>query len=433
MVRIPIADGIALNVIRSDKFKTNLVEFTFSLPLSEENASYASLLPAVLRRGCEKYPTMLELNRRLEELYAARLDVSSAKIGENEVVFFSVNMLRNEFTFEKSDLLSETLDILTELIFRPYLPDGVFCPEYVESEKKNLCDKIAAEINNKASYANKRLLEVMCEGEPYAVSQLGVPECVETITPASLARFYFDAFAKAPLEIFMIGVCDEEAMAKRLQKTLCAYARTAAQPVRTVIRDAAGDVKRVCEEMPVAQGKLALGFRTGASIGQGNDAAFFLFNEIFGGSPTSKLFENVREKKSLCYYCSSRFVAHKGIMQIASGVKVGSEAAAEEEILVQLRAMQNGDFCAEDVSDALRSLANRYLSLGDEPSSLAFWHLSQILAGLCERTPEALIASLGRVTKDEIVDMAKSVRLDTVYFLKGTLPEDAEDGGEEDA
>ncbi len=429
MTRVKIADGIYLNIIQSDKFKTNHLKINFTLPLTSEIAPYASLLPQVLRRGTKNYPTMLWLNRRLEYLYATSLGGVGGKNGENEIILFSADFLRNELIPDGTDLISLVCDCLTEFIFSPALDGEKFNAEYVESEKKNLLDRINAEINNKGAYANRRLFEIMCEGEPYAVSALGTPESVKQITPESLYSFYRNEFAKAPIEIFFVGVCDRDALCAVLAEKLSPYARKAAELLKPTIKENVSNIKRVCEEMPVNQGKLAMGFRTGACHEKKNTEKFLVFNEIFGGSPISKLFENVREKLSLCYYCSSRFIFQKGIMNIASGVKVGDEKAAEEEILRQLDSMKNGDFSENDIAEAKLSLENSYTACYDDAEKLVSLYLSRILVGDTEFSIDKTISKINAVTKEDIIEMANTVLLDTVYFLKGTnaSDEDVED------
>ena len=432
MKRINIADGINLNIIPSDKFKTNHLKINFTLPLTRAVAPLASLLPRVLRRGCEKYPTMTSLNRRLEYLYATVLGGGSSKYGENETITFNANFLKNELIPDDTDLLSLVCDMMADLIFNPCLENGVFKEEYVESEKKNLIDAIEAEINNKSSYANKRLFDIMCENEPYSVSHLGTVESVEAVDAKALADFYRTEFAKAPIEIFFVGKCDDAALEAKIREKFASFGRMANTSNGAYVCEKVSQLKRVTEEMPVNQGKLSIGFRTGACTEKGNVEKFLVFNTIFGGSPTSKLFENVREKLSLCYYCSSRFIAAKGIMYIASGVKVGDETAAEEEILRQLDAMKNGDFSENDITVAKMSLENSYISCYDDADRLADWYLTRIITGAEYTTIEKVIEKINKVTKQDIVDIANTVVQDTVYFLKGTNLDGDDEADEED-
>ena len=213
---INIAEGINLYVIQSDKFKTNLLKINFTIPLSAETAPYAALLPAVLRRGSKKHPTMLEFNRSLEYLYASSLSGGASKVGENETITFNASFLRNELIPDGTDLLSDVIEATEDFIFNPYLENGIFSEEYVESEKKNLCDQIEAEINTKGVYAVKRLFDIMCKDEPYSISSTGTVESVSTLTAEGLYSFYKNEFAAAPIEIFFVGTCDEAALCEKL-------------------------------------------------------------------------------------------------------------------------------------------------------------------------------------------------------------------------
>lgn len=431
MTRINIAEGINLSIIQSDKFKTNHLKINFTLPLCKKTAPLASLLPSVLRRGCEKYPTLMQLNRRLEYLYSTGLGGASGKCGENETVTFDASFLRNEFIPDGTDLLSLVCDMMADFIFAPYLVNGKFCEEYVESEKINLIDRIKAEINNKGNYAIKRLFDIMCEDEAYSTSHLGTVESVSEIDSTALTEFYFGEFAKSPVEIFFVGVCNEKELTEKIRERFSPFARKSTEYAKDTVKQTASKLKRVTEEMPVNQGKLTMGFRTGACTALNNNENFLVFNEIFGSSPTSKLFENVREKLSLCYYCSSRYVATKGIMYIASGVKVGDETAAEEEILRQLDSMKVGDFSENDIAVAKMSLENSYMSCYDNADRLASWYLTRIISGAENASIENVINKIKSVTKENIIAIANTVIPDTVYFLKGTNL-DTVDGDEVD-
>ena len=432
MKRISIAEGINLCIIESDKFKTNYMKVCFPLELKKETVSYAALLAQVLMRGSKNHPTMTDINRALEYLYASAVGSGVGKIGEKELVIFNASFLRNEFLPDSTDLLSEVCKMLSEIIFSPNFEDGKFKSEYVESEKKNLCDAIRAEINNKGAYANKRLFEIMCEGEPYSVSAKGDVESVSEIDSASLKSFYDNEFSNAPIEIFFVGRCNEEELSDLVRTNFGKHARKTAAFPKTVVKENVEKVKRVREQMPVNQGKLAIGFRTSACTDKKNTEQFVVFNEIFGASPTSKLFENVREKLSLCYYCSSKFIAQKGIMNIASGVKVGNEKLAEEEIMNQLSEMQKGNFSENDITEAKKSLENGYKGNFDDPERLATFYLSRILSGEENASVEQVIEKINAVTRSEIIEMANTVVLDTVYFLEGTNTDDDEDAMDEE-
>ncbi len=420
MKRINIANGINLTIINTDKFKSCVMSVMLALPLKEETASYAALLPRVLKNGTKSYPAMLSLNRHLENLYACSLSGRTSNNSDNQILAFRAAFLRDDLIPEELNLTKEVCSLLSEYIFQPHFENGLFKKEYVESEKVNLCDAIRAEINDKRIYARKKLFEIMCKGEPLSVSAIGKIENVEKITPESLTEFYKTELAKCPVEIFFVGTCDENELAETVKASFGKYARNAAVYSAAFVRENVESVKREIEEMPVNQGKLAMGFRTGASNAKKNTAIFRVFNEIFGASPTSKLFMNVREKLHLCYYCSSAFIAANGIMHISSGVKVGDEKKAEDEILLQLSEMQKGNFSDKDILEAKTSIRSHYMSVKDDADAITAFHYAQIVRGEEVEEIEETIKKCESVTKEQIVEIANTVKLDTVYFLKGT-------------
>ncbi len=429
VIKRDIADGIRLNIIETDKFKTNYLSVNFLTPLSKKTASFIALLPAVLKRGTINYPDMAALNRRFDMLYSTNIGTRCFKRGETHIFGFSANMLDNRFALDGTDILSETLSLMSEIIFSPFLVDGCFKHEYVESEKKNLCDAIKAKINNKNSYAVWRCQEEMCRNEVFSVSEDGTVQDVADITPKALYDFYKEILNRSQVEIYFVGKYDYVLLESKIKSAFKSIHHISGFVPHTEIIRSASNVYEVTENQPVTQGKLSLGFRTSAVLSDGNYEKFVVFCEVFGGSPSSKLFMNVREKLSLCYYCHAIPDAHKGIMVVASGIEIDKKQTVQEEILFQLENIRCGNFTEDEFDAAKKSLINGYQSISDNAGGLVSWYLGRMLAGI-ETSPEETIDLVSKVDTDDIRKAAASVTLDTVYFLKGTLKEDE---GNEDA
>ncbi len=420
-----IADGIRLNIIETEKFKTNYISVNLLTPLDKKTAAYIALLPAVLKRGTVNYPDMAALNRRYDMLYSTDIGTRCLKRGETHIFGFSANMLDNRFASDGTDILSETLTLIAELMFSPALQDGCFNKDYVESEKKNLIDAIKAKINNKNSYAVWRCQEEMCRDEVFSVSEDGTVGDVEAITPQSLFDFYKEIFNRVKIEIYFVGKCDYDQLELKLKRIFePVHHLSGFLPHTEVIRNAKA-VREINEDQPVTQGKLSLGFRTSSVLSDGDYEKFIMFCEIYGGSPSSKLFMNVREKLSLCYYCHAIPEAHKGIMIVASGIEVDKKQTAQDEILLQLDHMRAGDFTDDETEAARKSLINSYRSISDSAGGLVSWYLGRMLAGI-DTSPDETINLLQNVTSADISAAARAVTLDTVYFMRGTLKEGGE-------
>lgn len=421
--RIKLADSVHLNVIETDKFKTNFISAEFFIPLRAETASQAALLPSVLLRGTEKYPDMAALNKQADYLYGSHIGPRNYKLGETQVIGFSSYVLADQYALEPTPVLSEFLGMLDEVIFHPVTENGVFRADYVEGEKRNLCDRIKSQINNKNYYAVKRCRDEMCRGEAFAVSELGEVDDVMAITPESLYEFYKWLISSTRVELYFVGSTDINALTSQLKAMFERCANNSAPELSTQVIRRAEKSKEVIEDQPVKQGKLSLGFRTDCVLADRDYHVFAMFRELYGGSPSSKLFMNVREKLSLCYYCSASAEAHKGIMIVSSGIEVSNKQKAQDEILRQLELTKAGEITEAELVAARNSLINGYRELYDDANSLKSWYTSRMLAGR-DDSPEDAAAALQTVTAADIAEMARRVSLDTVYFLNGTLKPD---------
>ena len=418
MIREQLFDRISLNASETDKFKTNFLSFFFSVPLDSRTVAEYALLPKVLMRGSENFPDMRTINRHLDRLYGAHISTTVFKRGERQVVGIFASCLCNEYAFEKTDILKELISTVREIFFLPLIKDGGFIPAYVESEKKNQTDFIMAQKNNKNQYALRRCQQEMCANETFGISEQGTVEQVSAITPVSLYKAYERFIAQADIDVFFVGRCDKDQLKADIKNMLCGVKRDKVESFVPNIIKEVKEVKNIEEEMNITQGKLTLGFRSGTSIYEKDYLSFSLFNEIFGGSPSSKLFMNVREKLSLCYYCSAVPEAHKGLLFVASGIEVENKEKAQREILTQLDDIKNGNISDAEFDSAVKSLINGYSELNDDPQSLSLWYYSRMLAGISE-TPEQVCEKVRALTKEDAVKAASGVVLDTVYLLKG--------------
>ena len=413
--RIRLAEGVYLTYLPARKFKTSLLSAQFITPLQEKTASVYALLPAVLRRGTVRYPDMGSLSAELDRLYGTQIDYTIRKKAESQCVGFVASFIDDAFVPGGEKLLEPVADLVGELICAPATRSGRFLPEYVEGERTNLVEAIRGVLNDKRDYADLRLLQEMCGGEPYGVSRLGDVKSAEKVSSQRLYSGYTDLISTARLELFYCGSARLDRVEGALLRAFSALPRknireltlSAPHPVRE-------EPKFVTEEMDVTQGKLGMGF----SCGSDDFTALLLGNTLFGGSSNSKLFLNVREKLSLCYYASSLYHRQKGIITVSSGVEFADYQRAYDEILAQLKAVQEGQLEDWELEGAKSTLLNAYTSMGDSQSRLENFYLGQTATGQSD-TPEELAEEVRRTTPERIFRAMETVRLDTVYFLKG--------------
>ena len=415
MTRQMLMDNVYLTCVPSEKFKTSFLSAQMAAPLEQETAGYNALLVNVLSRGSVRFSDISAIGRELDMLYGARLDPTVRKIGENQLLGFVASGVDDRFLPKGEKLLEKLTDLLGEFWCSPATRGGRLLEEYVESERKNLADLIRSDVNDKRAYAARRLLGEMCAGERYGVGRMGAAKDVEKISFQKLNSYYLDILPKGRLELFYCGSAPEKRVAGAFTRAFAALPRQGGlEPAATIRRPAREPFQVVVDEMDVSQGKLCIGFRTDSA----DIPATMLMNAMFGGTSNSKLFLNVREKLSLCYYAGSAYHRLKGLITVSSGIEFENYDRAVEEIFRQLEALQKGEWEDWELTGARESLLSSLRTMEDSPSSLEDFVVGQAAAGSDETIP-GLIAALQGVTPQRIREAAQAVKPDTIYFLKG--------------
>ncbi len=428
LIRKELYPGITLNILPDSRFKTNYISFEFLCDMTNENAALSHLLPMVLGRGSQNYPDLGAINRALELIWDGTLDSGTGRLGETRTIGFSACYPDDRFLPGNENIEDKTLDIFFDILLNPKTENGVFCTEYVESEKEKLCQRIAAIKNAKGKYASMRAREELCHGEPYGIAASGTVEQVKAVDEKSLFHYYREMLSDYPLEIFYIGRTDPVLLCQKLRLRLATLHCPKKSVIGSLVIRHTENVRRVEEITPGKQGHLCLGFRSGSVLSDKEFPAFIMMNEILGGSPISRLFTEVREKESLCYYCSSVPDSLKGILMITSGIRDDNREKTEKAILLQVKAIQNGEFTENEMSAALHSIESALLGIRDSRSTVENFMLRRLLAGV-DTDPNAYLASLRKVAKEDIIAAANRLCLDTVYYLKPDISK----GGSEDA
>lgn len=414
-LRKELQNGVYLNYVPAVKFKTGVLGAQLITPLDEESAASGALLPAVLRRGTTAHRDMRAIAAELDCLYGASIAYTVRKKGENQCFGFVGSFLDEAFVPGGEHLLEPMADLIGELLLDPCTRNGRFLSDYVESEKENLVDAIESILNDKRDYADARLLQEMCRGERYGIDRLGSVENVRKITNQSLYRYYRSVLSSAQVELFYCGSAACERVEGALERALASLPREHLVEPAFALRVAAPDTPReIVETMDVTQAKLAIGYRAASE----DTAALTLANLIFGGYSNSKLFLNVREKLSLCYFASSTYHRSKGILTVSSGIEAKNLDLARREIDAQLKAVQDGAFEPWEVEGARSCILSSLRSREDSAGRMEEFTLGQAATGQWEDTAEQ-IAQLQAVTPARIAEAARSIRLDTVYFLTG--------------
>ena len=412
--RIRLAEGVHLTYLPARKFKTSLLSAQFVTPLRRETAGANALLAAVLRRGTVSCPDMGALSAKMDNLYDASIDYTVRKKGENQCVGFVASFIDDRYAPGGERLLEPAAALLGELICDPVTYHGRFVPEYFESEKTNLLEAIRSLINDKRDWADSRLLRALCDGEAYAVPRLGDEETVDKLQALKVYTQYRNLISTAPLEIIYSGSADLERVKQALAAAFATLPREEVRVISTAAPHVCREsVQHVEDVLDVTQGKLGMGF----SCGSDDMPALLMGNTLFGGSSNSKLFLNVREKLSLCYYASSLYHRQKGLITVSSGVEFADFQPAYEEILSQLQALRQGQLEPWELDAAKGVLRSAYAAMEDSQGRLENFWLGQAIEGRSD-SPEDLSREMEETSAERIFRAMETVKLDTVYYLE---------------
>lgn len=417
---IKIKNGINLNLIKTDKFKTNLLSVFLTVPLNENTITRNALIPAILRRGSNNLKTQEEISKTLEEMYGASFDCGVDKIGDNQVLKFYLETINNSYVENEENILKEAINILLDLVFNPLVNNNKFDETYVESEKNNLKQIIEGRKDAKATYALERCIEEMYKNLPYALYKYGKLEDLENINAENLYEQYKKLINECKIDIFISGDITEEVKNEVIEnKNIVSLEERNPNYIESNKENRIKQEKQeeiVSESMDVTQGKLILGLDV---LKEQEDDKYtaLIYNAILGGTPNSKMFQNVREKNSLAYTASSSYIRQKGNIFVKCGIEIDNYEKALKIIKEQIEDMKKGEFTEEDIKQAKVNIVSTIKFIPEEQDTELLYYFSQELSGY-QMNSEEYISKVNSITREQIIELANRIQINTIYFLK---------------
>lgn len=412
--------GIKIHTVNTDKFKTNLMSVFLTTKLERENVTKNAVISSVLRRGSKSMPSQEEISKKMEEMYGASFDCGLDKTGDNQVLKFYIETVNDNFLpKDNENILKTALESLLEIVFNPYIENSSFNKKYVEQEKNNIKHYIEGKIDNKSSYAIERCVEEMYKNEPFGLYKFGYIEDLEKMDEKNLYEYYQKLISTCKIDIFVSGIIDEKTidLIKENENIQKLQEREANYVVPNILdKELASEENILTESMEVTQGKLVLGLDL--KLNNSNERYYaLLYNSILGGSANSKMFQNVREKAHLAYVASSSYLRYKSNIFINCGIEIGNYEKALELIRIQINDMKEGNFTEEDIENAKTGIIASIKTIDDEQDTGISYYFGQELSE--ERVSmDEYIRNVQSVNKQNIVDIANKITINTIYFLK---------------
>ena len=409
--------GITLRCIQSNRFKQGVLSIQFVRPMCREEASLNTLVAEVLLRGCQQAPDLRQITAKLDDLYGASVGAQVRRVGDYQTTGLACGFIDDRFALPGDQVLEPMIDFMGQLLLHPLKEKDGFCRAYIASEKKNLISALEAQLNDKQAYASGKLLKNMCRSDSFSVPRMGQISGMRKATAENAYAHYQKILRESPVAIFYVGSAPMERVAQLLRPIFAQLQRDVKPlPPQTALTPSAPSHRS--QKMDIAQGKLAMGFVTDITSADPEFAAMQLLNSIFGSGMTSKLFLQVREKRSLCYAIGSAYYGSKGLMTVYAGIDTCRFQETKEAILQQLHACQQGDITQEELHAAKQGILSGLQAVYDSPGTMESFFSTAALSPVV-RTPEQYVREIEAVTLEDVVAAAKTVRFHSSFFLKG--------------
>lgn len=414
MNRELIAPKVYFTQLPNEKFKRNRISINFIVPNERDKATMYALLPGLLERAYEDYPDMRSFSKKLNRMYASQLTVSSSVIGANRCIRFTVQGIKNEYCIEGEDLLADMCGVLLGVIFRPCLENGAFINDWLLVEKYKLKEEIEGEINDKRGYCVKNARRKFFKDSINGVERLGYLEEIDDITPQELYECYKQLIDNAVVEIYVTANNSNSAMEKLRQAF--SFERSASAKIVPITKTDCTDVNTYVESMDTTQGKICLMYTTSRLLTEDERYHMLVASALYGGTPSSRLFKNVREKQSLCYYCTAGFNGFTSSMSVDSGVEHGNIQRTVDAVQKELEQLIGGEITQQEITETKLIIANSLKANYDGLHGLEAWYLNEAVRG-SEMTPEMVMEKVDKVTADDIRNVLKLLNLNVIYTI----------------
>ncbi|CCV65796.1 predicted metalloenzyme, LuxS/M16 peptidase-like, metal-binding [Paracholeplasma brassicae] len=397
-------------VDQTKKFKTVLITLKFKAKASKETFALRTLLPSMLRAKTNQYKSRSELNLKLEQLYGANLQTQTSKMGVFNIITVQLK-ITNPAIVKDQSLFEDALSFLNEVI---YGHDN-FYQKDLDLEKRLLIEEIRAKENDKTRHALSRLTDIMFENELYGYRTSGTKEDVNAVNLKDFKEYYKNEFlVKDELQVILSGdITNEEVLFVKQNFKQAVFTH---EDVLDLESKEINEVKSIVEFDQIQQSKLNIGYRSEIRYNDPLYTATVLFNAALGGYVHSRLFLNVREKHSLCYYISSIYDAYKGTHFIYSGVDKNRLELAKQVIDEEVQKMSTILISEKELELSKQALINDLKEAEDSQGARLNRKYNQLLLNV-DKTIDEQIQTILAIKPNDLLEVGKRLKKDTVFVL----------------
>lgn len=409
-----------LHLINTDKFKTIMIRVSFRMPIKKEEITMRNVLSDMFVQSSKKYNSKRALTIKAQDLYAADLQTSNSRLGNYINTDFYLTVLNDKYTEEGN--FRDSLEFLSEIIFNPDVTDEKFNEEKLDIVKTSCRSALNSIKENTSNYSLIKMFELFDKNSPCSYRMMGYLEDLDNITGESLYQHYLEMIKSNLVDIFVIGNINEKEV-ENLIKKYFNFNTLKKQRVPYLLEEKKTRTKKLCdkEQIDGSQSKLAMAFRVNGLTEYERNYPLSLFNVIFGGSSDSKLFKVVREENSLCYTIHSVPNKLDNLLLVRAGIDKDNYDKCVSLVEKCLDDMCKGNFTDRDINMAKEYFNTALEELEESESKIINNYLMMELIGT--DTIDVKREKMNKVTREEIIKVAKKVNIDTIFLLEGVKDE----------
>ena len=412
-----LVKGVNLHFLQLKKFKTNKIKVRFSSPLDENTVAARVLAACMMETANQKYPTSQLFREKLASLYGVELSTSVSKRGRVHYVDLNISFVRDDFLSKKNVLTDEVLDIIEAIFFSPLVVEDHFDSDTFEIEKKNTISDLESEIEEPYYYAHGQLNQLFFEDETIGMSRLGKVDLVRQETAQTSLSQFHQMLQLDNIDFFFIGDFNEVAIVDRVNQFEFKprdnhLSVNYQQPFTNVVREK-------LEQKQNQQSILELGYHFSTQYGDSLHIPLVVLNGMLGAFSHSRLFQVIREKEGLAYTISSHFDIFTGFMRVFAGIDKESRTKVMTLIMRQLNDLKRGKFTESELQLTKEMLVNTTLLAQDRQNTLIERKYLKTILGTKVLSIEEWLESINKVSREEIIETAKTINLQSVYFMEG--------------
>lgn len=407
--------------INSEKFKSIYFSINFTMPVNKRQISENALLSAVLGKSNKKFKTQKEIQMYLYSLYGANFDIGIEKFGDLYNIEFRGECINKKYLPNNTDVVNEVLEFLYDAIYNPNVLNGAFDEEVVEREKDFILNKIREVKDDKLRYGIRKMEELMCKDEPFSTYVYGDEDDIYKITSSDLYKRYNEVISNSCITFIISGnLLGYEDIEEKVNNIFNNKLVSKLNYKDLIYNQKLNHNQEVVEEsQQTTQSVLSYGLR----INNSNSNDFYklsVYNALLGGTPSSKLFQNFREKESLAYTVRSRYYRFKDIIIIYAGIQKENYEKAKLVIENEINKIKDGEISDEEFEASKKSIISDLKEWNDSKIALSKMFISNLFSLKNDSlTLEQMVEKFEKVTKQDIIDIASKITIEKIYFLGG--------------